>query len=87
MRKTVLVLAALAAMSGTAFAKDTSAALQYPDATTQTAGKQALDQSVTGSIRHGMSGKLLPRHVKDKASAGATRPSGIEINPWFPNPH
>ncbi len=87
MRKTVLVLAALAAMSGTAFAKDTSAMLQYPDAPAQTVEKQPLDQSATGSIRHGMSGKLLPRHTKDNTATGTTRPSGIEINPWFPNPH
>jgi len=70
MKKTALALAAVLALSGSAFANDFAATLQYPNATprvetTDKTGVQKLDYSSTGSIRQ--------KTVKGPASA---QPSG-----------
>ena len=72
MKKIALVLAALAATSGAAFAGDFAATLQYPEAPRVNQTAQQLDHSSTGSIlRKIVSGKPAAdgKAVKKPAAA------------------
>ncbi|MEI5681939.1 MULTISPECIES: DUF680 domain-containing protein [unclassified Mesorhizobium] len=74
MKKTALALAAVLALSGSAFATDFAATLQYPiaaprlDATVASKPAKGLDYSSTGSI-------------KQKSIKSSAQPSGATAQP------
>ena len=73
MKRTALALAAMVALSGVAFAGETTTNQQIPAACAQTATKTRLDCAATGSIE-----KTRP------ATSESKRPRlGIEASPWI----
>lgn len=80
MRRTILALAALAATSGFAMAKDTHVSKPHAHAVcSQTMTKQKLDCGTTGSISRDRHGGPVTTN-----STGRTEPRlGIDINPWI----
>jgi hypothetical protein len=61
MKKIALVLAALAATSGAAFANDFAATLHYPEA-------PRVDQAATQQLDHTSTGSILRKLVSGKAA-------------------
>jgi hypothetical protein len=85
MKKIALALAAILALSGTAFANDFAATLHYPESPRsepRPTGK-ALDRTVTYSIKRETSRKAAPRLGNDAADATKSRRSGIAADPWI----
>jgi hypothetical protein len=85
MRKIALAMAAVLAMSGTAFANDFAATLHYPESprSEPQVAKKALDRNVTYSIKQEPSRKAASRPARDTSDAAKDRRSGIAVDPWF----
>jgi hypothetical protein len=74
MKKTVLALAALVALSGAAFAGETSKQAPAPAACAETTLKAKLDCTATGSVEK----------PTDPGKAATKGPRlGVDINPWI----
>lgn len=85
MKKIALAVAAILALSGTAFANDFAATLHYPESPRgepRATGK-ALDRTVTHSTTRETAGKAAPRHGYDTADAAKSRRSGVAVDAWI----
>jgi hypothetical protein len=84
MRKIALAMAAVLAVSGTAFANDFAATLHYPESprSEPQVAKKALDRTVTYSIKQEPSRKAASP-ARDTSDAAKDRRSGIAVDPWF----
>ncbi|WP_139043783.1 hypothetical protein [Allomesorhizobium alhagi] len=84
MRKIALTMAAVLALSGTAFANDFAATLHYPESPRSAPHptSKALDRDVTHSIKRETPRKFAPRLGDNPADATKSRRSGIATDPW-----
>ena len=85
MKKAAFALAAILALSGTAFANDFAATLHYPESPRSEphTTRKALDRNVTHSITRETSSKVAPRPANEAPDAAKERRSGVAIDPWI----
>lgn len=84
MKTSALVLAALLATAGGAFAGDSVADLKFPQTTQATTQEKiVLDHRATGSVKPVLKAQPQLGHTSDRALSKTDKSFGIDVSPWM----